>query len=104
VSTQARSGATNRAVRAIADRKAKAGSPCWRCGGAIDTADRKSYHAGHVVDKALGGTDDATNIEPEHVACNLSAGGKLAQALKAAEKVQDTRYRPAFWFPARGGR
>lgn len=100
-----RTGATNRTIRAIAVRKAKAGNPCWRCGGPIDVSNPKSYHAGHVIDEALGGDHSEGNIEPEHTACNLSAGGKLAQALKAADKAATgPQYRPAFWFPARAGR
>lgn len=102
-----RPGNVNRKARAIARRKAESGAPCWRCGGKegpIDLTNPKSWHAGHIVDDALGGDVSESNIEPEHAACNLPAGGRLAQALKSAEKTAASPYRPGFWFPARSTR
>lgn len=98
----ARPGNVNRKARAIARRKAEAGAHCWRCGRPIDLAQPKSWHAGHIVDDALGGEVTESNIEPEHARCNTAAGGRLAQTLKAADKIAAApQYRPAFWFPAR---
>lgn len=103
--TAPRSGALTRKLRAIARAKINAGNPCRRCGNPIiDVTDEASWHAGHVTDEALGGSHDPENIEPEHTNCNLSAGGKLGQAMKAADKATTSGYRPGFWFPARSAR
>lgn len=99
-----RPGNENRRARAIARRKAEAGAPCWRCGKPIDLAQPKSWHAGHVVDAALGGKVTEDNISPEHSQCNTSAGGKLAHALRAEQKSIESRVRPGFWFPVRSAR
>jgi hypothetical protein len=42
---------------------------CWRCGLPIIG---EEPHAGHVIDRALGG-GDANNTAPEHRDCNLRA-------------------------------
>lgn len=102
-----RPGNVNRKARSIARRKAEQGAPCWRCGKPVDLTNSASWHAGHIVDDALGGEVSESNIEPEHQRCNTSAGGKLAQALKAADKAaasEAQRFRPGFWFPARSRR
>lgn len=51
---------------------------CGRCGVDIDL-DAEPWHAGHVVDRALGGTDD--DVHPEHPTCNMRAGGRLGAAI-----------------------
>ncbi len=98
-----RSGADNRRMRAIARRKLESGpQPCGRCGGEITKDDDpKTWHAGHALDEALGGDISESNIWPEHARCNMSAGGKLAHALKRQATNVDDRFRPGFWFPPR---
>jgi hypothetical protein len=59
---------------------------CGRCGGWIDVTlpanHPGSWTAGHVLDAALGGTDDLSNLRPEHRACNLQAGARLGAAMQ----------------------
>jgi hypothetical protein len=47
--------------------------PCWRCGETIEVGDE--WHLGHVVDRALGGSD--ARLAPEHAGCSRSAGARL---------------------------
>lgn len=54
--------------------------PCAKCGFDV-TADQR-WHVGHQVDRALGGTNDPSNLWPEHGRCNESAGGKLGHAMR----------------------
>lgn len=56
------------------------GVRCRRCGLPIDP--EGAWHLGHIEDRATGGSDDPTNVYPEHARCNTAAGGRLAQALK----------------------
>lgn len=58
--------------------------PCRRCGKPVTTTMR--WHVGHILDRALGGTDDPANQWPEHEACNTSAGGKLGAAITNARR------------------
>ena len=46
---------------------------CWRCGEMIEVGD--PWHLGHVVDRALGGSD--ARLAPEHAGCSRSAGARL---------------------------
>lgn len=52
--------------------------PCAKCGLPV-TADMR-WHAGHQQDRDQGGTNDPSNLWPEHGSCNEAAGGRLAQA------------------------
>lgn len=63
-------------------------APCMSCGGMI-TADQpeNTWHAGHIQDRAQGGSDSGSNYAPEHAACNLSKGGKLGAAITNGAKV-----------------
>lgn len=72
---------------------------CARCGQPLAQDD--DWHAGHIIDDALGGAVSPDNYAPEHAKCNTSAGGKLAQTLKAQQRVTTDKHRPGFWFPAR---
>lgn len=57
------------------------GVDCGRCG--LPILRGMQWDLGHVVDRALGGTE-ADGLWPEHArSCNRSAGGRLAHALKA---------------------
>jgi hypothetical protein len=63
---------------------------CRRCGHLITpnpNARDRGWHVGHVIDRALGGTDTLDNTWPEHSRCNLSAGGKLGVALTARRRT-----------------
>jgi len=39
------------------------------------------WHLDHLVPRALGGTDDASNLHPAHARCNTQAGGRLSQRM-----------------------
>lgn len=57
-------------------------APCARCGQPInyDAAshlDPRAFTAGHRIAVADGGTHDPVNLQAEHRACNLGAGGHL---------------------------
>lgn len=43
---------------------------------------RPANEAGHIVDKALGGTDTPENLRAECARCNRSAGGRLRVLLQ----------------------
>jgi hypothetical protein len=58
---------------------------CRRCRLPIDP--QSSWHLGHIEDRATGGSDDPSNVWPEHARCNTSAGGKLAQAMRRRPDV-----------------
>jgi hypothetical protein len=47
--------------------------PCWRCGRMISPGE--PWHLGHVVDRALGGTDE--RLAPEHAGCSRRSGSAL---------------------------
>jgi hypothetical protein len=52
--------------------EARDGRGCGRCGDPIDASETASL--GHVTALAHGGTDDASNLRLEHLACNRDAG------------------------------
>jgi hypothetical protein len=58
---------------------------CRRCRLPIDP--QQPWHLGHIEDRGTGGSDDPANLHPEHVRCNTSAGGKLAQALRKTPTI-----------------
>jgi 5-methylcytosine-specific restriction endonuclease McrA len=53
---------------------ARDGAVCARCGMTIDTGlsgnHPRGLTLGHAWDRAKGGPDDASNLRPEHRACN----------------------------------
>jgi hypothetical protein len=51
---------------------------CGRCG--LPVLEGQPWDLGHVVDRALGGTD-ADGLHPEHARCSRSAGGRLAHQI-----------------------
>lgn len=55
------------------------GAPCPRCRQPMWPTQR--LHAGHVVDRALGGSDGP--LQWEHGACNEAAGARLGNRLRA---------------------
>jgi hypothetical protein len=52
--------------------EARDGRGCARCGDPIDR--RETASIGHVIARALGGSDAAHNLRLEHLACNQAAG------------------------------
>lgn len=52
--------------------------PCSRC--PFEVYPDQRWHVDHLVERALDGTDDLTNLWPAHARCNEAAGGRLAQA------------------------
>jgi hypothetical protein len=52
--------------------EARDGRACARCGDAIDAGETPSL--GHVVARALGGSDALANLRLEHLICNQRAG------------------------------
>lgn len=65
---------------------------CWRCGREMDL-DTDKWHAGHAVDRALGGDD--RDVLAECVPCNVRAGARLGGQRKAQRRravaAQDQR-------------
>jgi 5-methylcytosine-specific restriction endonuclease McrA len=45
-------------------------APCGRCGQVINPGD--DWHLGHRVARSQGGTNDLSNLRPEHARCNLA--------------------------------
>ncbi|WP_144630265.1 hypothetical protein [Arthrobacter woluwensis] len=81
----------NDSAKARAKCRAMLPWPCKSCGGLITADDPEStWHAGHVIDRVAGGTDD--DVEPEHAKCNTSSGGRIGAAMTNAKKG---RGRPA---------
>lgn len=68
---------------------------CPRCGRTL-TKDMP-WHAGHIIDDALGGEHHPGNYAAEHAHCSTSAGGRLGQAMKARTRQTQARTRPGFW-------
>lgn len=58
------------------------GNVCGRCGGRIDLSLPGSHPdgltLGHIIPASKGGTDDLSNLRPEHRRCNLAAGARRA--------------------------
>lgn len=56
------------------------GNQCWRCRLLIDLGLSRmkpgGLMVGHVVPRSKGGTDDISNLRPEHRRCGLSAGNR----------------------------
>jgi 5-methylcytosine-specific restriction endonuclease McrA len=68
---------------------------CMRCGQRARVAD--PWEPGHIIDVAQGGTDQISNLRPEHRSCNRKAGAELAARRRkeaadkrAAERIQAT--------------
>lgn len=51
----------------------------------------QKWEIGHIIDAALGGTNDGTNLGPAHVRCNRSAGGKAGRAKQIATMKNERR-------------
>lgn len=58
---------------------------CPKCGLLIYPD--QAWDIGHQQDQALGGSNDLSNLHPEHARCNRSAGGHLGHRL-AGHKVR----------------
>jgi len=65
-------------------------APCIRCGWTVTP--EMTWHLGHIVDVALGGTDSPHNVGPEHKSCNERAGGRLGAKI-AQQKRKERRSR-----------
>jgi 5-methylcytosine-specific restriction endonuclease McrA len=63
---------------------------CHRCRGPIDPV-RDRWHVGHVIDRACGGSDEWTNLRPEHSRCNLAYAAEVGNTLAA--KIKRVRHR-----------
>jgi len=64
------SDAERRRMRAYLE--ARDGRSCARCGDPFEAGETASL--GHVIAVAHGGSDDASNLRLEHLACNREAG------------------------------
>ena len=60
---------------AWAPRVAAGGLACPRCGLLI--APGQAWDLGHQTARSAGGSDDPTNLAPEHTRCNRRAGAAL---------------------------
>lgn len=74
--------------------------PCWRCGRMVVHDPNKphgGWTVGHLIDRALGGSDAISNTWPECSRCNFGAGGKagarITNARRAAPRQDDARAR-----------
>lgn len=65
------------------------GSRCHKCKGWINLDLRyphpRSFSIGHQLPRSLGGSDDITNLRPEHLQCNLKAGARLGATARPYE-------------------
>lgn len=62
--------------------------PCRRCGKPVLATPESGWHVGHIIDRALGGTDHLSNQWPEHNGCNTSAGGKIGARITNARRAR----------------
>lgn len=62
------------------------GARCAKCKGWIDLSlahpHPRSLTIGHQLPRSLGGSDDLSNLRPEHRACNLKAGSRLTSTAR----------------------
>lgn len=78
--------------------------PCWRCGGAIAydqpywlmvkgrrTVNPRAFVAGHIVDRARGGTHELSNLAAECAACSIKSGAQLGQKRQRSAVGGSTR-------------
>jgi hypothetical protein len=63
---------------------------CIKCPGVIRPGER--WQVGHIIDDALGGAMDMSNVGPEHPRCNASSGGKLGAAIQAGRRARAATY------------
>ena len=81
--------------------------PCARCGAAIDydgprfvTVEGRrvenpwAFDCGHIIDRALGGSEELWNLQPEHVVCSRKAGAKLGARRRWTRRASITA---AWW-------
>lgn len=82
-----RSYAYTKARNLLRDRTRQTNDTCRRCGGEfrwdVIWYHPRAFTAGHIIDKAEGGSDDIENLQPEHHSCNTSAGARLGLAIAA---------------------
>lgn len=82
MSTKAWGGADSRKARAHCLPLVLQGVPCWRCRKPIvgqlvnGKWEGQVWHAGHIEGREDGGSNDPSNLMPEHETCSTSAGGK----------------------------
>lgn len=60
---------------------------CWRCGLPIPPLPESGWVAGHVIARKDGGTDDYSNLRPEHRRCSDTSGGRVAAAMLNARRT-----------------
>lgn len=57
------------------------GTRCAKCGGQINLSlprrHPRGLSIGHQLPRSRGGSDDISNLRPEHFQCNLKAGARL---------------------------
>lgn len=75
-------------------KSADAKAPCFRCGGDIDYRLRGrtalAFSAGHILAKSLGGSDDLSNLRPEHYGCNARHGNGVTRGIGTRDPYRRT--------------
>lgn len=79
------------------------GNRCAKCLGYIDLTlthpHPRRLSVGHQLPRSRGGSDDISNLRPEHLRCNLAAGDRLGPSPTARPwdvPDQPDPTRPAF--------
>lgn len=66
-----------RLVRRATNADLKAGRPVWCIGCGREVQPGQRYDVGHRIDASRGGSNNLSNLGPQHRGENRSAGGKL---------------------------
>lgn len=84
-----------RIVRKAVDADLRAGRlvQCIGCGGEIQPGQR--YDVGHIIDGSRGGSNELSNLGPQHRRENRSAGGRLG-ATRTNTRTRSTRGLPTW--------
>lgn len=77
----------SRRGRAIVAPLVAAGVGCCRCGRPILPGQK--WDVDHILPRALGGGEDATNYGAAHAACNRAEGGRRGARITNARRLED---------------
>lgn len=93
-----------RAVRARVRADHRAGRPVWCIGCGREVQPTQRFDVGHIIDAARGGSNQLSNLGPQHRGENRRAGGKLGAQMTndkrraaAAARGTGTRTTKGYW-------
>jgi 5-methylcytosine-specific restriction endonuclease McrA len=73
--------------------------PCARCGLDFDWSaparSRWAFSAGHIIARSLGGSDERSNLRPEHYGCNAAAGNGLTRGAGSHNGIRPPQNGPS---------